>query len=61
LAEEHTAAMTELANRLKMIKVRSATSHGSKTSDGLPDPYTDADAWRKAMTAKIGMAKLNGG
>jgi len=61
LVEEHTQAMTDLANRLKMIKVRSATSHGSKTSDGLPDPYTDPDGWRKAMTAKIGMSRLNGG
>jgi len=61
LVEDQTQAMTDMANRLKMIKVRSASSHGSKSDNALPDPYTDPDGWRRAMTSKMALNKLNGG
>jgi len=61
LVEEHTQALTDLANRLKMIKVRKASAHGSRVDDEMPDPYTDPDRWRTAMTRKIALNKLNGG
>jgi len=61
LAQEHTQVLTDLTNRLKMMKVRKASAHGSKVDDELPDPYTDPDRWRVAMTRKIALNKLNGG
>jgi len=61
LVEEHTQAMTDMANRLKMIKVRSATSHAAKDDNSLPDPYRDPDGWRRAMNSRIALNKLNGG
>jgi hypothetical protein len=32
----------------------SQTSGNSRDADGLPDPYTEPDAWRKAMNARLG-------
>jgi len=52
--------LQHLANRVKMIRVRNTTDHATGNSkpktgpDGLPDPYTDPDGWRKAMNAKLG-------
>jgi DNA repair ATPase RecN len=60
LAEEHTQAMTDLANRLKMIKVRSAASHGFKSDNELPDAYRDPEGWRRAMNSRLAQIKLNG-
>lgn len=52
--------VTELSNRIKMMKVRNTLRHGSK-SDDEPDPYKDPDGWRSMMNRKIAAAKLNGG
>lgn len=48
--EEITAT---LANRVKMQKVRAASTHAAERSDGMPDPYRDPDAWRRAMNRTI--------
>lgn len=61
LVEEHTQAITDLTNRLKMMKVRSASSHASRSDNDLPDPYREPDAWRKAANARLALNKLNGG
>jgi hypothetical protein len=52
--------LTELANRVKMMKVRSAVRHGSSDPDALPDPYRDPDGWRNAMNRRIASKRLNG-
>ena len=51
--------VTELANRVKMMKVRSAVRHGSSSTE-LPDPHTDPNGWRKAMNLRIAERKLSG-
>ena len=61
LVSEHTTAIEDMANRIKMMKVRSATAHGSKSDTGMPDPYRDPEAWRKAMNQRIANNRLNGG
>lgn len=49
--------LTELANRVKMMKVRSAVRHGTMTDDR-PDPYKDPDAWRKAMNLELAKGRI---
>lgn len=61
LLDEHSQLLTDLANSLKMIKTRNAARLGSKSDNGLPDPYREPDAWRKAANAKLALNKLNGG
>lgn len=51
-------AVTEVANRVKMMKVRSAASHTDGNSGKLPDPYKDPDGWRKAMNSRLSAARL---
>jgi ABC-type transport system involved in cytochrome bd biosynthesis fused ATPase/permease subunit len=60
---EWSQTVTDLANSQKMTRVRAASTHASKarTDDGLPDPFTDPDGWRKAMNKRIAMSKFNGG
>lgn len=58
LASEHTQAITDLANRLKMMKVRKASAHGSKVDDETPDPYTQADEWRKMMNKRLTESRM---
>lgn len=60
---EWSQTVTDLANSLKMTRVRAASTHASKarTDDGLPDPFTDPDGWRKAMNKRIAMSRFNGG
>jgi len=46
------AVLSELANKVKMMKVRGAVHHqGEPTTD--PDPYTQPDEWRARMNAKL--------
>jgi hypothetical protein len=61
LLAEHTQAITDLTNRLKMMKVRSASSHATRSDNELPDPYRDPDGWRRAMNTRLAMNKVNGG
>lgn len=50
----------ELANRIKMMKVRNASSHtDDRPKNGaLPDPYKDPDAWRAAVNAKLARQRV---
>lgn len=51
--------LTELANRVKMMKVRGSLRHiEDKPSE--PDPYKDPDGWRKMMNRRLAMNKLQG-
>lgn len=60
--QELTETVTQLANRVKMQRVRNAINHvPDKPSSDLPDPHRDPDAWRKAMNAKLALTKINGG
>jgi hypothetical protein len=64
LTESHELSVDELknlANRVKMQRVRNATDHATNSkSDGEPDPIRDPDRWRAWMNRKIAMARLNG-
>jgi TolA-binding protein len=55
--EEQTATLTELANRVKMQRVRNVVNHAAGSS-GEPDPYKNPDEWRAMMTRKIALAKV---
>lgn len=67
LTESHTLTVEELenlANRVKMQRVRNATDHATKKSaraGDMPDPYTSPDEWRAAMTKRLAEAKIAGG
>lgn len=50
--------LTELANRVKMMKVRSAVRHGTMIDDR-PDPYKDPDAWRKHMNLELAKGRIS--
>lgn len=62
LESSHKDALTlmgDLANRLKMTRVRAAASHldrdqGKSTE---PDPYTQPDEWRKSMNKRLAEAR----
>lgn len=59
---EWSQITTDLANRVKMMRVRAATagpSSSGRPSD-LPDPYRDPDGWRRAMNQRIGLKRFNG-
>lgn len=58
--EELGLTLSTLAQKYKMQKVRNAANHVAETGDAgaMPDPYRDADGWRKAMNAKIARAKV---
>jgi hypothetical protein len=57
-------ALEEVANRVKMMRVRNAANHtetsgpkpGQRKDE--PDPYSDPDGWRQAMNAKLARAKV---
>lgn len=55
--DEQMQTLTDLANRLKMQRVRHAgLSHADRSTDR-PDPYKDPDGWRKWMER----SRLSGG
>lgn len=57
--EDLQGAVLEVANRVKMIKVRNSANHvGEKKPNGMPDPYTNPDEWRAAMNGKLARARL---
>jgi hypothetical protein len=55
--EETQDALAEVANRVKMMRVRSATNH-VRPSNATPDPHTDPDAWRKMMNSRLSINKI---
>jgi hypothetical protein len=54
---DQSEVLTELANRVKMMKVRSAVRHGSN-GDETPDPYKDPDGWRKHMNLELAKGRI---
>lgn len=52
--------MADLANRLKMTRVRNANAHSAQSPDVStdPDPYKDPEAWRKMMGRRMAEAKM---
>ena len=60
--EEWSTITTNLANSAKMQRVRAAAKQSSsdRSADGLPDPHTDPEGWRKAMNLRIAERRLNG-
>ena len=56
---DQAEVLTELSNRVKMMKVRNSLRHGDKDS-AEPDPYKDPDGWRNMMNRKLAAAKFNG-
>lgn len=57
--DDQATAMTDLANRLKMIRVRSAANHASKP-DGDPDPYKEPERWRTVMNERLARSRVGG-
>ena len=55
---ENADALSTLANKVKMMKVRAASNH-SEGSPGEPDPYKEPDKWREQMQRKLGRAGHN--
>lgn len=49
---ETREGLEEVANRVKMMRVRNAANHTSEKSAD-PDPYRDPEAWRRAMNRKL--------
>lgn len=58
---EWSQLTTDVANSVKMMKVRRATAGPSSSGrgDDLPDPYKDPDGWRSAMNRRIGQQRFN--
>lgn len=52
------STLEQLANRVKMMKVRNAVNHVPDRSS--PDPYRDPNAWRAEMNRKLAFGKLPG-
>lgn len=58
---ELAETMEALANRVKMQRVRNAANHVPDLApSSIPDPHRDPDGWRKAMNAKLALARING-
>jgi hypothetical protein len=57
---ETLQTLTDLANRIKMQKVRAATRHADASRDD-PDPFKNPDEWRSMMNKRLAAAKFNGG
>lgn len=53
--EECQDLVKDLANRVKMARVRRAGTEHATRQDELPDPHTDPEGWRKAMNLKLVM------
>jgi hypothetical protein len=45
------SALQEVANRVKMQKVRNAANHVRE--NGVPDPYAQPDEWRRYMNKQL--------
>lgn len=58
--EELSETVRELANRVKMMRVRTAINHTSDKRGGLPDPYQDPDAWRREANKSLGLRTAKG-
>jgi len=56
---ETTQLLADLANRLKMMRVRSASRHAEDSQAG-PDPFRNPNEWRTMMNRKIAQSKLGG-
>lgn len=58
--QETQDALAELANRVKMMKVRGAANHvrDEKRASGEPDPYVDPDRWRNETNKKLALHNL---
>lgn len=55
--DDVTTTLTDLANRVKMQRVRTVVNHGNG-KDADPDPYKDPEAWRKMMNLRIAANKF---
>lgn len=58
--EDLSETVTALANRVKMMRVRTAVNHvpdSKQPATGFPDPYTDPDRWRAAMNSRIAQGR----
>lgn len=50
--EESRELLTELANKIKMTKLRNVVRHGSNASEA-PDPFKEPEAWRKYANVEL--------
>lgn len=56
---ETEETLSQLANRVKMMRVRNSVNHTSDPKpNGLPDPHRDPDGWRAAMNSRLARGKL---
>lgn len=56
--DELSQNLADLANRVKMMRVRTTIAHPGKQGEIFPDPYKDPDGWRKQMNARIMRQKV---
>lgn len=56
--QELADTMEQLANRVKMQRVRTAANHVK--DDGAPDPHKDPERWRAWMNGRIARSKVGG-
>jgi CRP-like cAMP-binding protein len=56
---EAESALSLLANRVKMQKVRNAITHVERDKGGEPDAKSDPEAWRAWMNAQLRIAPRN--
>lgn len=54
---ETVQMLSDLTNRLKMMRVRSASRH-AEGSTSEPDPYKDPDKWRTMMNRRLAESKM---
>lgn len=55
--EEMGETLRELANKVKMMRVRTAVHH-TKDATANPDPYQNPDEWRKQMNRTLTQRKI---
>lgn len=65
--DELSATLADLANRVKMMRVRTAVNHVQaakgdaqvpRSPDDEPDPKTEPDRWREWMNARLARKRL---
>jgi hypothetical protein len=54
--EDTRLTLEQLANRVKMMRVRNAVNHTTDKTD--PDPYRDPNAWRTEMNRKLAQRRI---
>ena len=55
---ETQEALSQVANKVKMMRVRSAANHVNDSKTDEPDPHREPDRWRDWMNQKIARKRV---